>query len=158
MMNADLGATVSNPTPNGSLPQVRPADWIDQNSGITVTYNPSTGACNCNPTSVTISLNNTGTVPVSLGLTSGSTGSIAFSDPPITWSNGAPAGVSVSPATGGGTTVTITDPNSSGGSYAFTADYIYSPASGDSPISGTSDPTIINEGTGTDGDGDDDRH
>jgi hypothetical protein len=155
MTNAEIGLTVSNPTPYRSR---RPLARVSVNAPIQVTYNPSTNTCTCSPSSVTIGKGNSGNIGVSLGLTSGATGSVAFGNPPINWgSGGAPTGATVAPPNGGGSQITITDPNNSAGTYSFAVNYVYTPTSGPQ-VSGTGDPTIINEGTGQDGDGDDDRH
>lgn len=119
---------------------------------INVTYNPTDKTLTCSQSSVTVTKGNSGLITVNLLLSSGSSGSIAFSNPPFNWTSGPPPGANVAPPNGGTSQEVITDPNSSKGSYTFTVNYTYTPTSGPS-VSGTGDPTIVNEGTGSDGDG-----
>jgi type 1 fimbria pilin len=156
MTNAEIGLTGSSPTLDRPRPPLV-VPGAQQNESIQVTYTPSSNTCTCSPSSVTFNKGNSGNVGVSIGLSSGATGSVVFGNPPINWgSGGAPTGASVNPSNGGGPRITITNPNSSAGTYSFTVNYVYTPTSGPQ-VTGTGDPTIINEGTGNPEGGDDDR-
>ena len=120
---------------------------------ITSTYNPSTGTITCSTSSVTVGQGNTGKITVNLQLTSGSSGSIAFQGNPnqVTWSTTPPASFNVTSTSSTQILITAPNGNSNPGSqsYSFQINYTYTPTSGPS-TSGTGDPTIILDGTGSD--------
>lgn len=90
------------------------------------------------PESVEISKEGS-TIAVALSL-NGATGTLVYNTTAINWDSGTPAGqFSVSPQ-GGGTSVTITDQDTSYGSFGFTVNVLYNNTPYTSP-----DPTIINK-------------
>jgi hypothetical protein len=122
---------------------------------ITGTYDRSTRKLTCNPKVIHVPNGTTGSITVNLKLSTGATGSIVFGNPPFNWSSGPPTGTTVAPLTGGTAQEVITETNSNPTtkSYDFTVNYTYTP-SGGSPVYGTGDPTIINDGTGGSPEGD----
>jgi len=123
---------------------------------ITVTFNPSGNSLTCNPASVAVAKGNTGQLTVNLQLISGASGSIAFQSNPVTWSTTPPASFNVQANPNNSAQISITAPNNNTGpnaqSYSFQVSYTYTPVNG--PVrTGTGDPTIILEGTGSKEDG-----
>jgi hypothetical protein len=122
---------------------------------ITSTYDPSTNTLTCNTTSVMVKKGNIGKVTLNLELKAGSPGSIAFQSDPLEWST--PPTTTTPPKSftvvrRSDTETFITAPNSGPPPveerYSFLINYIYTKPDATS-VSGTSDPTIILEGTGS---------
>lgn len=134
----------------GDHPSNRGGIMSTQTFGITMTFDPATGQLTPSPPSVTVGRNDSAEITVSLALAPGAQGSVIFDNPPLTWasSTGAPSGVSVNPSQGGTSQITITDPNTSPGTFNFSVNIVPPTADGAAPHPHPGDPTIINEGTG----------
>ena len=127
---------------------------------VSVNYNPTTGGwtfggnINAQNAIAVARGNNT----VTFNLTSPSTAQFATN--PFSWPGGQPTCITFNGLSNNNTTTSFSDnntnPNSGSVSYGFELTIDLNPgASNPNPVTST-DPTIVNEGTG--GDGDEDRH
>jgi hypothetical protein len=115
-------------------------------------YDPSTGILGSIPDSFTVSNGEKEIVTVNLSLVAGALGTIVFADPPLTWGdNGSPPGATIVPPAGGTSQAIVTETNSNSSpsdvSYGFLINFVYTSPTGEI-VSGSGDPTIINDGTG----------
>lgn len=119
----------------------------DQFFTVTSTYDPSKNEIACEPREVTVNKGNTGKVTVKLQVKAGQPGVISFKADPVKWTTPPPKDFLVTVSE-----ILIIAPNSNTDplpqKLSFEVNYVYTPPSGP-VVSGTGDPTIILEGTGS---------